>query len=80
MSPYLTSENMSLIYLQHPVHGHKVATMEQEADYDEQNGWERYTVDTPIVEEFVVEEVESEVEAAPANALEVKTRRRKTTA
>jgi hypothetical protein len=54
--------------------------MEQEADYDEQNGWERYTVDTPIVEEFVVEEVESEVEAAPANALEVKTRRRKTTA
>jgi hypothetical protein len=51
-----------------------------EAEYDESHGWERYTVDTPIIQEFVVEELEIEVEAAPANALEVKTRRRKTTA
>jgi hypothetical protein len=71
---------MAVIYLMHPVHGHKVACNDMEADNDENHGWERYTVDTPIVEEFVVEEVESEVEAAPANALEVKTRRRKTTA
>jgi hypothetical protein len=71
---------MAVIYLKHPVHGHKVACNDMEAEYDENNGWERYTVDTPIVQEFVVEEVEPEIEAAPANALEVKTRRRKTTA
>lgn len=34
---------MAVIYLQHPVHGAKVATMEMEAEYDERNGWERYT-------------------------------------
>jgi len=53
------------IYLKHPVHGRKVATMELEAEYDEQNGWTRYTQDTPEVSE-----------AAPVNALEVKRRRR----
>ena len=71
---------MAVIYLKHPVHGHKVACSDLEAEHDENYGWERYTIDTPIVEEPVVEEVETEVEAAPANALEVKTRRRKTTA
>jgi len=34
---------MPVIYLTHPVHGAKVATMEQEAEYDERNGWARYT-------------------------------------
>jgi hypothetical protein len=53
------------IYLKHPVHGCKVATMELEAEYDEKNGWTRYTLDTPEV-----------IEAAPVNALEVKRRRR----
>ena len=71
---------MAVIYLKHPVHGHKVACSDIEADYDENHGWERYTVDTPVAQEPVVEEVEPEVEAAPANTLEVKTRRRKTTA
>jgi hypothetical protein len=42
--------------------------MEQEAEYDEQNGWVRYTNDTPSEEEVI---------AAPVNTLEVK-RRRKT--
>jgi len=55
------------IYLRHPDHGSKVATMEQEAEFDEQNGWVRYTSDTPS----------EEVIAAPVNTLEVK-RRRKT--
>ena len=55
------------IYLKHPDHGSKVATMEQEAEYDEQNGWVRYTDATPL-EEMI---------AAPVNTLEVK-RRRKT--
>jgi hypothetical protein len=55
------------IYLSHPVHGTKVATMELEAEMDEKNGWIRYNPDT-----------HSEPEAAPVNVLEVK--RRKTTA
>ena len=33
-----------VIYLRHPLHGSKVATMEAEAEADEQNGWERYDV------------------------------------
>ena len=54
---------MAIIYMSHPVHGAKVATMELEAVYDEKNGWTRYTLDTPV-------------EAAPvANKLEVKRRR-----
>ena len=54
---------MAVIYLSHPVHGRKVATMDLEAEYDEKNGWKRYTEDPPVVEE-----------AAPVNALEVKRR------
>ena len=34
---------MPIIYLRHPVHGAKIATIEMEAEYDERNGWERYT-------------------------------------
>jgi hypothetical protein len=56
------------IYLKHPNHGTKIAMMEMEAEFDEQNGWVRYTDDTPSEEELV---------AAPINTLEVK-RRRKT--
>jgi hypothetical protein len=73
---------MAVIYLKHPVHGHKVACSDIEANYDETHGWERYNPSTPSVEETVeetVEEVATE-EAAPVNALETKTRRRKTTA
>jgi hypothetical protein len=55
-----------IIYLEHPVHGAKVATMDLEAEADEKNGWTRYNPDTL-----------SEFEAAPVNVLEVK-RRRKT--
>jgi hypothetical protein len=55
-----------IIYLEHPEHGAKVATMDLEAEMDERNGWTRYNPDTP-----------SETEAAPVNVLEVK-RRRKT--
>lgn len=45
---------MPIIYLRHPVHGAKVATLDMEADYDERGGWERYTPD-----------VEDEQDAAP---------------
>ena len=51
---------MSVIYMSHPVHGAKVATMELEALDDEKNGWTRYNLDMP-----------SEPEEA-VNALEVK--------
>ena len=38
-----------MIYMRHPVHGTKVAVMEAEAIYDEENGWRRYTPgDAPI--------------------------------
>ena len=56
---------MPIIYLQHPKHGTKVANMDLEAEFDEQNGWERYNPDTPLAPEA----------AAPANELEVKRRR-----
>lgn len=53
------------IYLRHPVHGTKIANMAMEAEFDEQNGWERYNPDTPSAPEA----------AAPANELETKRRR-----
>ena len=42
---------MPIIYLRHEIHGTKIATMDLEAEQDEQNGWERYTPgqDTPPV-------------------------------
>jgi hypothetical protein len=50
------------IYLQHPIHGRKIATMELEADADEANGWTRYNPDTPSDSE----------DAAPINVLGTK--------
>jgi len=45
---------MPLIYLKHPQHGTKIATMEMEADFDERNGWVRYNPDTPSDSEEAV--------------------------
>jgi hypothetical protein len=53
---------MSTIYMSHPVHGRKIAYMEMEAEFDEKNGWTRYTLNTPVIEEA----------ASVANELEVK--------
>lgn len=33
---------MPVIYMKHPIHGTKVATMDLEADEDEKSGWVRY--------------------------------------
>jgi hypothetical protein len=66
---------MPIIYLQHPVHGFKIATMEMEAESDEQNGWQRYDPDTPSVPEIEAPEVAAPEVAAPTNELEVKRRR-----
>jgi len=41
---------MPNIYLKHPIHGAKVATMDLEAEYDEQNGWVRYNPNESEVE------------------------------
>jgi hypothetical protein len=57
---------MAIIYLSHPIHGTKVATMEQEAIYDETHGWTRYDPDT-----------QSSDAAFSANELAVKRRGRK---
>ena len=66
---------MPIIYLKHPIHGSKVATMEAEAEHDESHGWERYELDTQpeLVEEVIVFD---EVLAAPVNTLEKRTRRK----
>lgn len=56
-----------LIHLRHPVHGKKIATMDLEAEADEQNGWVRYNPSAPVAVETV---------DTPVNALETKRRRR----
>jgi hypothetical protein len=55
------------IYLRHPTHGTKVASIDMEAQYDEQNGWTRFD---PAVEETVEDLAENAI---------VKTRKRRTT-
>lgn len=65
---------MPIIYLKHPIHGAKVATIDAEADYDETQGWKRYDLNTQSEK---VEEIVEELLAAPVNTLDVK-RRRKT--
>jgi hypothetical protein len=44
---------MPVIYMRHPIHGTKVATMDLEAEEDERNGWERYTPGEPEDEPVV---------------------------
>lgn len=56
------------IYLKHPVHGTKIATMEMEAEFDEQHGWVRYNPEEP--------EEPTEDQAVSANQLQVKRRGR----
>lgn len=53
------------IYLEHPIHGRKIASIEAEAEHDEKYGWLRYNPDTL-----------SKEETAPVNVLEVKRRRK----
>lgn len=42
---------MAAIYLFHPKHGVKIATMEMEAQYDEMNGWTRFDPDEQLNDE-----------------------------
>ena len=64
---------MPTIYLRHPVHGTKVANMDEEAEADAQNGWIENNLDPPIKTEA---KAEVKVEAAPVNTLDVKRRRK----
>lgn len=56
---------MAVIYLTHPQHGTKVATMDAEANYDEERGWTRYNPAAPDIE--------------PVNGLVVRRRRTRVT-
>ena len=60
---------MAVIYMVHPRHGAKVAISEEEANYDEMFGWERYDPATP---EPVADEDEVE---APVNEMAAPKRR-----
>lgn len=40
-----------IIYMKHPIHGAKVATMELEAEFDEQHGWVRYNPEKQVLEQ-----------------------------
>lgn len=48
---------MAVIYLTHPVHGAKVATLDIEADLDVQNGWSRYNSEPQADEDISLEPV-----------------------
>lgn len=61
---------MPIIYLKHPTHGVKIATMDAEAEYDEKNGWIRYNPDAPVTESD---------DTPVVNAMEVRRRGRRPT-
>jgi len=56
-----------MIYLKHPIHGVKIASLEMEAEHDEEHGWVRYNPD---------EEPVPVIETPFANQLEIKRRGR----
>ena len=61
---------MAEIYLFHPKHGVKIATMEMEAQYDETNGWIRFDPEDMAEDEPTVSEPEPLIETSePANLL-----------
>ena len=46
-----------MIYLRHPTHGTKVAVVEAEAIFDENNGWLRYDPATHLTSEVSAQPV-----------------------
>lgn len=56
------------IYLKHPTHGTKIATLEMEAEFDEQHGWVRYNPEEP--------EKSKQIEPVLVNQLQSKRRGR----
>lgn len=51
---------MTTIYLMHPKHGVKVATMEAEAQHDEMHGWRRFELDDLFEPDEVLSETDAE--------------------
>ena len=61
---------MAPIYLMHPKHGVKIATMEMEAQYDESVGWVRFDPDDQFDDEPEAIEPEPLIaDEEPANML-----------
>lgn len=61
---------MAEIYLMHHKHGVKIATMEMEAQYDEQNGWVRFDPED-LHDEVIEEVVEAPADDLPEPVVEV---------
>lgn len=57
------------IYMKHPIHGNKIATLEMEAAFDEEHGWVRYNPQD-------IEEIEEEQPEVVVNQLQAKRRGR----
>jgi hypothetical protein len=51
---------MTTIYLMHPKHGVKVATMEAEAQHDETNGWRRFELEDLQDDDAILPDAEVE--------------------
>ena len=64
---------MAVIYLRHPEFGTKVATMDAEADYDKENGWEEFD---PVLDVAEAAEAEEVTEGEPINNFQPKRRGR----
>lgn len=60
---------MPIIYLRHPLHGVKIASLDLEAEYDERNGWERFDLEQQP-------QSQDASQSAPANSLISEIRRR----
>ncbi len=63
---------MAIIYLRHPAHGSKIASMEMEAVADEANGWKRYDpheVAAPAVQPVVERQAEPVAPAAQPDTI-----------
>lgn len=63
-----------MIFLQHPVHGRKIAIMEAEAEHDEKNGWTRYDPEAVTVEAPQTDTVDEIPQFLSVNTLTVKNR------
>ena len=51
---------MTTIYLMHPKHGVKVATMEAEAQHDEMHGWRRFELEDLQDDDAILPDAEVE--------------------
>ena len=66
-----------LFYLRHPVHGKKIANLEAEAAYDEENGWTRYELDNPAPPvAAVAESINKDDKEAAINSMPLRRRGR----